>query len=116
MLRLLSDADVPGQLIRGLRRRQPQIDLVRAQDVGLRTALDPAILEWAAAERRIVISRDVGTMVAHAYDRVRAALPMPGVFILRSGLTIGQLIDEILLIDFCSEPWEWQDQVVWLPL
>ena len=32
MLRLASDADVHGEIIRGLRRRVPEIDLVRAQD------------------------------------------------------------------------------------
>jgi hypothetical protein len=32
MLRLASDADVHGDIVRGLRRRQPDLDLVRAQD------------------------------------------------------------------------------------
>ncbi len=33
MLRLASDADVHGDILRGLRRRRPEIDLVRVQDV-----------------------------------------------------------------------------------
>lgn len=32
MLRLASDADVHGEIIRGLRRRLPEIDLLRVQD------------------------------------------------------------------------------------
>ena len=32
MLRLASDADVHGEIIRGLRRRMPEIDLTRVQD------------------------------------------------------------------------------------
>jgi len=32
MLRLASDADVHGDIVRGLRRRLPEIDLIRAQD------------------------------------------------------------------------------------
>jgi hypothetical protein len=36
MLRLLTDEDVHGDIVHGLRRRQPALDLVRAQDVGLR--------------------------------------------------------------------------------
>lgn len=32
MLRLASDADVHGEIVRGLRRRRPEIDLVRVQD------------------------------------------------------------------------------------
>jgi hypothetical protein len=36
MLRLASDADVHGGIIRGLRRRLPEIDLVRAQSDEIR--------------------------------------------------------------------------------
>ena len=45
VLRLLSDENVPGHLIRGLRRRQPDLDLVRVQEVGLDGVDDPVILE-----------------------------------------------------------------------
>src|SRR6516225_3953285 len=50
MLRLASDIDVNGRIIRGLRRRCPEIDLLRAQDAlpnhGDRVP-DPDILAWA---------------------------------------------------------------------
>jgi predicted nuclease of predicted toxin-antitoxin system len=116
MLRLLSDADVSGPLISGLRLRHPTIDLIRAQDVGLRTAPDPIVLEWAATEGRIVISRDKRTLPKYANDRVLAGLPMPGVFLLRKRAASGQLIDEIILLDGVSDQWEWRDQVIWIPL
>jgi hypothetical protein len=32
MLRLASDMDVHGDIVRGVRRRQPNIDLMRVQD------------------------------------------------------------------------------------
>jgi len=35
MLRLLIDENVHGDIVDGLRRRQPAVDLVRVQDVGL---------------------------------------------------------------------------------
>ena len=34
MLRLLTDEDVHGDIVHGLRRRQPTLDLVRVHDVG----------------------------------------------------------------------------------
>ncbi len=49
MLRLVSDENFKGEIVRGLRRRLPDLDLVRVQDVGLREADDPPILSWAAA-------------------------------------------------------------------
>ena len=45
MLRLLIDEDVHGDIVAGLRRRHPTLDLVRVQDVGLRSTPDPIILE-----------------------------------------------------------------------
>ena len=35
MLRLLADENFSGDIVRGLLLRQPDLDLVRAQDVGL---------------------------------------------------------------------------------
>jgi hypothetical protein len=46
MLRLASDADVHGDIIRGLRRRVPSIDLVRAQDVLPKRTSDREVLAW----------------------------------------------------------------------
>src|ERR1051326_7032488 len=113
MLRLASDADFKGPVLRGLLRRRPGLDLVRVQDAGLRTAADAAILEWAATESRILLSHDRRTMRNAAIERVRLGQPMPGLFLMRKGFTIGEWIDAILLVDSCSEQDEWKDQVVY---
>ena len=116
MLRLASDADIHGDVIRGLRRREPGLDLVRVQDVGLRTADDAVILEWAATQGRVLITRDRKTLVGAAYQRVNAGLPMPGVILFRHRLSIGQAIEEILMVALCSTEDEMKDRVVFLPL
>jgi uncharacterized protein with PIN domain len=116
MLRLASDADIHGDVIRGLRRRKPGLDLVRVQDVGLRTADDATILEWAATEGRVLITRDRKTLVGTAYQRVKAGLPLPGVIVFRHRLSIGQAIEEILTVASCSTEDEMKDRVVFLPL
>jgi hypothetical protein len=54
MLRLISDHNFSGRILRGVGRRIPNLDLVRAFDAGLATAPDPVLLEWAAAEGRIL--------------------------------------------------------------
>jgi predicted nuclease of predicted toxin-antitoxin system len=59
MLRLASDAEVHGAIIRGLRRRLTDIDLVRAQDALPDGTPDPDVLAWAAAENRILVTNDV---------------------------------------------------------
>ena len=78
MLRLVSDADVHGEIARGLRRRRADLDLVRAQDALPPRTADPAVLAWAASEGRVLITNDRNTMVGFAYQRVAAGEPMPG--------------------------------------
>jgi hypothetical protein len=53
MLRLASEADVLGDIIRGLRRRRADLDLVRAQDALPEGTADPEVLAWAAVENRV---------------------------------------------------------------
>lgn len=48
MLRLLYDENFNNDIVRGVKLQKPDIDAVRVQDVGLREADDPTILEWAA--------------------------------------------------------------------
>jgi hypothetical protein len=62
MLRLVSDENFNGDIVRGLLLRQPALDLYRVQDVGLEEADDPTILAWAAANNRIVVTHDQATM------------------------------------------------------
>jgi hypothetical protein len=51
MLRLVSDENFNGDIIRGLGLRRPGLALVRVQDVGLEGATDPAVLAWAGLRR-----------------------------------------------------------------
>ena len=116
MLRLLSDEDVPGDIVRGLRRRQPGLDMVRVQEVGLSGALDPDVLDWAARQGRQIFTRDRKTMTAHAYDLVSQGLIMPGVFVLPEHMPIGQAVTELETIALAGEPDDRQNLVIFLPL
>ena len=115
MVRLLADENFHGDVIDGLLARRPDLDLVRVQDVGLAAANDPTILDWAAANDRILLTHDKATIPRHAYDRVGSGEPMPGVFVAH-GMTLGDIIDEVLMLDGASDQAEWADQVVFLPL
>ncbi len=67
-MRLLTDENFNGSILRGLMRRLPGLDIVRVQDVGLIHADDPIILEWAANEGRILLTHDVATITVYAYE------------------------------------------------
>ena len=116
MLRLLADENFNGDIVRGLLRSRPEMELVRVQDVALGGADDPAILAWAAINDRILLTHDRATMADFAYQRVTNAKPMPGVFVLNDRLSLRLAISELLLIDEYTEQAEWNNLVVYLPL
>src|SRR5258708_32893444 len=116
MLRLATDEDFNNRLVRGLLRRQPELDLVRIQDAGLAGRDDEEVLAWAASEGRILITHDVTTMKQAAYDRISAGLPMPGVFEISQDVSIGRALEELLLLVLYNDKDEWQGRVRFLSL
>ena len=117
MLRLASDADVHGDIVRGLLRRLPELDLVRVQDALPEGTADPAVLDWAASEDRALITNDRRTMVGFAYDRIAERKPAAALIAITRKQAIGLAIDDILTIAECMELDELQSQiVVFLPL
>ncbi|MEM7352714.1 MAG: DUF5615 family PIN-like protein [Acidobacteriota bacterium] len=116
MLRLAADEDFNGRIVRGLKRREPTLDLARVQETDVFGAADPEVLAWAAAEDRVLLTHDVSTMTAAAYDRVTKHQPMPGVVEVPQSMPIGLAIDDILLLAAGSQPGEYEGQVLYLPL
>jgi predicted nuclease of predicted toxin-antitoxin system len=116
MLRLAADENFNAGVVRGLRRRLPEVDLVRVQDAGLSGSGDLTVLEWAARERRILLTHDVSTLVGLALERVADGQSMPGIFAVRSSGSIGSAIDDLVLLAECSVDGEWDGQVRFLPL
>lgn len=77
MLRLAVDENFNNDILRGLLRRKPELDIVRVQDVSLSGADDSTVLEWAARDRRVLLTHDVTTLTRHAYERIQAGQTMP---------------------------------------
>lgn len=114
MIRFLSDEGFHHAITHQLRDRG--VDVVTAQEIGLVRTPDPVILEWAANEERIVITNDASSMPDHAYDRMHAGLPMPGVFVAHQSTGIGVIVEELHTIAACSLDREWDNQVRYIPL
>jgi hypothetical protein len=117
MLRLVSDEDIHGDLVRELQRHEPNLDLVRAIDIGLDHTPDPLILEWAARHDRVLLTGDVNSMVGFAWARVAASEPMPGVLALLENAPLGPIIDDVLLVARCMGEDEMKERgVLFIPL
>lgn len=116
MLDVAADENLKRQIVSGLRRRLPSLDLVTVQGAGLSGASDPDVLAWAAVENRVLITHDTRTMKDFAYQRVAAGEAMPGVVAVPPRIPIAQAIEDLLTIIEVATPDEMRDRVLRLPL
>jgi len=116
VIKLLTDENFDGDILRGMLRRMPDLDVIRVQDTGLSRTPDPIILAWAAANQRILLTHDMKTIPDFANDRVRAGELMPGVFLVNDQMPKGQAIEELLFAIECLDTEEAKDQVRRFPL
>jgi hypothetical protein len=115
MLLLLSDEDFNGNVVAGVRRHYPEVDLVRVQEVGLSGHEDSDVLAWAAEHGRIVLTNDKRTLIAIALRRVADGLPMPGVLVLRGRTSVQYAIEAVAMVALASDHDNWDKQIEWLP-
>jgi hypothetical protein len=116
LIAFLVDQNFNEHIVDGLTRRDSTLEFTHVRDVGLASAPDPAVLEWAAANGLVLLTHDRKTMPSHAYDRVAAGLPMPGVFLVNDDMPIGEAIDQLLIAADCLDPSECKDIVKYFPL
>ena len=116
MLSLAADENFNNDILRGLLRRKPDLDVVRVQDADLSGADDRTVLEWAARENRVLITHDVSTITFHANERVRQGKRMPGVFEVGRSVPVKTAIEDLLFLAECSHEGEWEGQIRYLPL
>lgn len=114
-MKFLADENFDNTIVRGLFRRNPILDIVRVQDVGLSGKDDPTVLEWAAQEGRILLTHDVTTITRYAYDRVKEGQLMPGVIEISTDAPIGRVIEDVLVLVECSQDGELEGHVQYLP-
>lgn len=94
-----------------------QIDLVAVgdDDVVQREAGDDAILVWAEEHERIVVTRDRSTMQTWLNAHFAAGRTSPGVFILKRGATIPEILGHLELATEAGMPEDFANRVEWIP-
>lgn len=113
----LADENFDNDILRGMQRANPELDIIRVQDTEVYQADDSTVLAWAAEKGRILLTHDRKTIPRYAHERVAAGLPMPGVVeVQKQQMSLGQAIEELLIFIVASEPDECINRVVYLPL
>ncbi len=116
MVAFLADENLNNKIVRGLVYRNPEIDIVTVRDIGMSGADDPSIMKWAFENSRLLITHDVKTIPAFAYENLEIGLPVPGILLVNYKALIGSVIDDLELIAECSDISEWVGQIHYLPL
>ena len=114
-IRFQADADLDGRVLKGLKRRAPEVDFRAAADAGFVGVADPDVMRIAAESGRILVSQDRRTMPGH-FARYAAVKSSPGIILLREATPILVAVEELLLIWTASEAEEWINRLVWIPL
>ena len=115
MVSLLADENFSHRILRGIRLRFKNVNLVVAQDSEVCGAGDPALLAWAAEQGRIVLTHDRQTMTKYAYDRVRSHQPMPGVIVVSDKIQVGEAIELLTMYIVCGMSKEFENSVTYIP-
>ncbi|HET9320244.1 MAG TPA: DUF5615 family PIN-like protein [Bryobacteraceae bacterium] len=110
-----ADADLDGRVVRGLRRKMPEIDFRTAAGAELDGLEDSEVLRIAAQNGRVLVSQDRRTMPGH-FRRFVAETTSSGLILLREGIAIATAVEELALIWSASEGEEWVNRLVWIPL
>lgn len=120
-LRLLLDENVRGLLWRALlHHNRGVIDVVDVARVGdppdlALGAADPPILVWAEREDRLLVCLDKSTMQTHLTEHLARGRHCPGILVVRPGVSLREVVDQLVLVCHASDASEWADQMRFIP-
>jgi hypothetical protein len=114
----LLDEHVDPALQKALISRSPDITVWRLGDPGAPApgTLDPDILIWCEKQAFSLITNNRASMPMHLRDHLAAGRQVPGIFTLNPEMSIGQTVEELLLIWSAAESEEYVDQLNYLPV
>jgi hypothetical protein len=78
--------------------------------------LDPDILVWCEDNDFVLVTNNRRSMPRHLSEHLALGRHVPGILVINPAMTLGQLIDDLVLIAGASEPGEYRDLILYLPL
>src|SRR5438105_15071345 len=105
--RFLANHDFNENILRGVERQEPTVEIARVREVDLHEKPDAEILAYAAIHHMITLSHDVNTMPGAASALVAAGQAMHGLLLVQQRRAYRQIIEDLVLISVASEAEEW---------
>lgn len=115
MLSVLADENFSHRILRGLRLRVGDPDILVAQNLELSGEKDSTLLAWAAEQQRIFLTHDRQTVPRYAYDRIRSLQPVSGVIVVSDTMPIGEAVEALTICLECGTPDDFENLVMFLP-
>jgi len=114
----LFDEHTPLRMRVELLRREPAIRIfaIGEPPAPSKGTADGDVLLWAEAHGCILVTNNRATMPVHLRSHLALGRHVPGIIQLPRRLSIGAILDDLLLIAAAIEPAELQDQILYLPL
>lgn len=116
MVKILADQNFNGKILRGLKVRIPELDIVRTQDLGLGRLSDYDLLSWAADDDRVIVTHDEKTFYVSVYEKMRRGEKMCGVIVIPDQIQIGIAIDDLVIALSCKFDNEWENNITRIPI
>ncbi len=116
MVRFLADASLHHAIVSGCSRREPTIDFLSAQAAKLRGVSDSDVLAIAAEQGRILVTHDFQTMPKYFGTFIAAGPSSLGVFLVKQRTPVAHVIEELVLVWTASEPEDWTNRILEIPL
>ena len=116
--RYLIDENTTPALADQLRRRKPGLEVVHVGDerAPLRGTLDQDILLWIEDHEFTLVTRNRKSMPDHLAQHLSTGHHIPGIFTLQPKASLGEIIEDLLLIWELAGDDEYKDQIIHIPL
>ncbi len=76
---------------------------------------DPEILAWAERAGRILLTFDESTMPGYWIAHLQSGRHSPGVFIVRTKVALREVVENLVVVAYASDPAEWLDRLEYVP-
>lgn len=117
-MRYLLDEHIAPVYRAQLLRAEPELEVWIVGDPGApsRGTLDPDILVWCEEHHFVLVTNNRKSMPRHLADHLALGQHIPGILVINPALSMGELLDELVLIAGASDELEYRDPILYLPL
>ena len=117
-VRFLLDENLTPRYRKALLRREPQLVVwhVGLPGAPMKGTLDPVILQWCEANNFILVTNNRKSMPVHLREHLANNQHVPGILVINEQMTMGEIVEELLLIWGALFADELRDQIIYLPI